>query len=277
MEEVDTGACTLFIHEVQAYYAQQGRRTLPWRRTKNAYRILVSEVMLQQTQVDRVIPKYNEFLKKFPSVRALADAPFKEVVGAWQGLGYNRRALFLHKASTYFLLEHNGVIPQSRDELECAPGIGPYTAGAVRAFAFNAPEVFIETNIRTAFIHFFFATEESVSDAQLMPLIAYCVAHVPNPREWYWALMDYGSYLKKTGVNPSRKSAHYVVQKKFKGSVRELRGKILKVLLHASEPLTVRKLEVRAHISDDRIEAVLTALCAEGLLTKHKKGTYSIT
>lgn len=204
-----------------AHYKSHGRHHLPWRKTHDPYKILVSEVMLQQTQVDRVVPKYNAFIKAFPSARALAKAPLTKVLRLWSGLGYNRRAKYLHQAAKVF---KTGV------ELEELPGVGPYTARAVRVFAFNKPEVLIETNIRAVFLHHLFPKATKVPDAKLLPLIAKVLDH-KNPHMWYAALMDYGSYLKQKYPNPSRRSKHHAQQKAFKGSDREVRGAILRAHL----------------------------------------------
>jgi A/G-specific adenine glycosylase len=192
---------------------------------------VVSEIMLQQTQAPRVIKKFESFMKRFPDWNSLAKAPTIEVLKEWQGLGYNRRALNLQRLAQSI----NGKLPNTYEELLELPGIGPNTAGSVLAFAFNIPHPFIETNIRTVFIHFFFKNSRGkVHDKKLMPLIEEALRdkrNQKNPREWYYALMDYGCYLKQTEINPSRKSKHHVKQSKFKGSNRELRSHILKLIL----------------------------------------------
>lgn len=237
-----------FKKVIRDYYCAHGRYTLPWRQTRDPYKILVSEVMLQQTQVDRVIPYYKRFLQKFSTVRALARAPLADVLKVWQGLGYNRRAKYLHEAAKLW-----GTVP-----LEELPGVGPYTAKAVRVFAFNKPEVLIETNIRAVYIHHFFPRKKKVSDKELLRLIEATLDR-KNPREWYAALMDYGSYLKQRFPNPSRRSVHHVRQKKFKGSDRQIRGAILKAHLKGE---SVSKLK----FDKARIKKQLTALRAEGLI-----------
>lgn len=168
--------------------------------------------MLQQTQVDRVIPKYAQFLKTFPNWNALARAPQKKVLRAWQGLGYNRRALFVRRAAQTVVQKYGGALPRDFSALASLPGVGPYTAGALLAFIWNEPMVFIETNIRAVFLHHFFPQKagrlpaQKITDAELLPLITETL-DLKNPRVWYWALMDYGAYLKKTLPNPrDRKS-----------------------------------------------------------------------
>jgi len=217
-----------FQAQIWAFYRHSGRHNLPWRKTKNPYKILISEVMLQQTQVARVLEKYPEFLEKFSTVEALAVAPLSDVLRVWQGMGYNRRALALKRMAEKIVNEYKGKIPRERLSLESLPGVGHYTAGAVRAFAFNEPEIFIETNIRRIFIHHFFGNKEGISDQEILPLVE-ATLYMKNPSEWYWALMDYGSHLPKiTKTNSNIQSKHYTKQRIFKGSLRELRGKIVR-------------------------------------------------
>lgn len=258
---------------VYSYYKTHGRHSLPWRKTVNPYKILVSEVMLQQTQADRVALKFRSFIKKFPTVRALAKAPLREVLLSWQGLGYNRRALYLKKMAEAVTKKYKGKIPSSLLELETLPGIGPYTARAVRAFALNEPEVFIETNIRTVYLHHFFADKDKVRDELLIPLIKKTLDQ-KNPREWYSALMDYGSHLKKTVPNPSRRSHAHVKQSAFKGSVREVRGKILALVMREGAVSLSKVKKELAVLGKDKITRALSALIREGLISQ--KGT-SIT
>lgn len=233
------------INAVRSHYAAQGRAHLPWRKTRNPYRILVSEVMLQQTQVDRVIPKYALFLKTFPTVESLAKAPLLKVLSVWSGLGYNRRAKMLHEAAKA-IQRQGGVFPQTVEDLEDLPGIGPYTARAVSIFAFNTPQVCIETNIRTVFTHFYFPKKKIVSDKEILPRIEHDLAHSGmEPREFYAALMDYGSYLKKQGVRINNKNAQYTKQSKFEGSARQKRAAKLRALLEAGA--SDRELEALLH------------------------------
>ncbi len=214
---------------VLGHYREHGR-DLPWRRTRDPYSILVSEMMLQQTQVSRVLPKYDEFLSLFPDPRTLAEAPLSAVLAAWQGLGYNRRALALHRAARAVMSQHRGRIPSSVTELRRLPGIGPATAAAVCVFAYDDPLVFIETNIRSAFLHHFFRESPAVPDADILPLIEATLDR-ENPRDWYYALMDYGAWVKKTQPNPSRRSKHHTKQTSFQGSRRQLRAQVLRLLL----------------------------------------------
>ena len=244
---------------------QKGRelyRDMPWRDTTAPYYVLVSELMLQQTQVDRVIPKFELFMTMFPTITDLANAPLADVLTAWSGLGYNRRAKFLHEAAKKVVIEHGGSIPGTYEGLVSLPGIGPNTAGAIVAYSFNQPIVYIETNVRTVYFHHFFEDQATVTDTELRELAAQTM-DAEHPREWYWALMDYGSYLKKQGVGRINKSSHYKKQAPLKGSLREIRGLILKSLAvsDATED------ELRTSLPDDeRFATALAALLSEGMV-----------
>jgi A/G-specific adenine glycosylase len=223
-----------FCATVRDHYRMHGR-DLPWRRTTDPYLILVSEIMLQQTQVPRVAGKYELFARLFPDIRALAGAPGADVLRAWQGLGYNRRALNLHRSAGLIVAEHGGCVPSTFSELRRLPGVGSATAAAICAFAFGVPVPFLETNIRSAYIHHFFQECSRVSDMDLLPLVEATLDR-ENPREWYFALMDYGSWLKRTYTNPSRRSRHETAQSPFTGSHRQLRAQILRAfLIYAAE------------------------------------------
>ena len=231
-------------------------RDLPWRRTYDPYAIWISEVMLQQTQVSRVDGRWRKWLERFPTVDALAAAAPSDVLEEWQGLGYNRRALSVHRAAQA-ISEAGGVFPQDPKELVKLPGIGPATAAGIRAFAFNLHGVYLETNVRTVFLHELYPQAEGVPDSELVPLVELtCPASVEDavdavaagadaavntaaetdeteltPRSWYYALLDYGAYLKKTIPNPSRRSKSHVKQSRFEGSHRQKRAELLRVLL----------------------------------------------
>lgn len=251
--------------EVLGYYRAHGRHDLPWRKTKDPYKIMVSEIMLQQTQVSRVIEKYKEFLKAFPTVQILSKAPLADVLKIWSGLGYNRRAKFLHGAAKKVMKEYKGRMPKIAEELEQLPGIGPYTARAIAAFAYNTPSVFIETNIRTVFIHHFFPHTLKVNDRQLLVYIEEA-AKGQDAREWYAALMDYGSFLKQTIGNASRKSAHHVKQKAFKGSMREARGLVLKAINNGR--LTKLAIIAETKLEFVRVEDALEGLQKDGMIVR---------
>jgi A/G-specific adenine glycosylase len=260
---VTTHELQLFKNGVWQYYAEN-KRSFPWRDTYNPYFITVSEIMLQQTQTDRVLPKYEAFIHTFPTVEALAVASLSDVLAQWQGLGYNRRGMFLKKLGEDVVSRFHGLFPHTIADLDSLPGIGYATACAIAAYAYQQPTVFIETNIRTVFIHHFFAESEPVTDAQIMPLVERAVDH-DNPREWYYALMDYGVYLKKMHANPSRKSAHYTKQSKFTGSDRQLRGKLLRYMLKNKE---VDRDTLYADFASEhlRIDRVLSGMVKDGML-----------
>ena len=249
------------------------RCEFPWRQTADPYRIFVSEIMLQQTQTDRVLPKYEEFVAAFPDFASVADAPQKEILQAWQGLGYNRRALALKKSAEIVERDYRGLLPASADKLLALPGVGKYTAAAVLAFAFNQPVVFIETNIRAAFIHHFFADRSDVRDAEIVPLVEQTVDR-SNPREWYYALMDYGVVLKKTHRGVGRRSAHYQRQSRFAGSNRQLRGRVLKLLL-GRPGVTARALARELCADAERLRKVLDEMKAEGFV-EGTRGRYRV-
>lgn len=241
-------------------YYHDHRRAMPWREDTNPYWVVVSEVMLQQTQVSRVLEKFPQFIKKFRSFKELAEAPPAEVIIAWQGLGYNRRALNLQKLAQTI----GDKLPSEPEELIKLPGIGPGTAGSIAAFAYDAPVVFIETNIRRVFIHHFFEGQEGINDKQLLPLVKEAL-DTEHPREWYYALMDYGTHLAKTVPNPNRRSKHHVVQSKFEGSDRQIRGAVLRALVN--ENLSIEELAEQAQCSDlGRLRSVLRGLLQDGLI-----------
>lgn len=257
-----------FQRIVRGYYANSGRHDLPWRLpgpdgTFDPYSILVSEVMLQQTQVSRVIPKFQGFIAQFPTARILAEASLGEVLIAWSGLGYNRRAKFLWQAAGRIMYHFGGIVPQSHQDLVTLPGIGSNTAGATIAYAFNKPVVYIETNIRTVFIHHFYKDQASIPDTHILELVK---ATLPKTdvRAWYWALMDYGTHLKQTVGNASQRSKVYAKQSAFHGSRRQIRGKIIKLLTTGA----YTKAQLVQEIGDERVPAILEDLSREGLVTK---------
>jgi A/G-specific adenine glycosylase len=240
---------------------KQNKRSLPWRRTRDPYKILVSEVMLQQTQSYRVEPKYKAFISRFPTIGSLAQASSADVLREWQGLGYNRRALYLKKCAEQLVGRFNGKFPKDLDKLLSLPGIGLATAGDMLAFAWNIPTVFIETNIRTVFIHFFFKDVDKVSDKEILPLVEKTLDR-QNPREWYWALFDYGVMLKKKRVSNS-KSAHYTKQTKFIGSFRQKRAQAVRLLLE--KPRTAQELAKNMGIEEAVVAKIMESLIKDGL------------
>ena len=244
---------------------------MPWREPRpdgsfDAYRILVSELMLQQTQVPRVIPKFISFLNDFPSLHALAAAPLAEVLRAWSGLGYNRRAKYLHEAAKTLQAAPE---PWTYEQLVACKGIGPNTAKAVLVYAYDQPEIFIETNVRTVFIHYFFQERQTVSDAEILAVHERTLDR-ELPRACYWALMDIGAYIKSAEGNASKKSTAYKKQTPFAGSLRQVRGRILKLLADGI-PKTAEQL---GRQEDKRTEAVLETLKNEGLIHKKRRKYY---
>jgi A/G-specific adenine glycosylase len=210
-------------------------RDHPWRNTRDPYAVLLSEVMLQQTQVPRVVPKWEAWLDEFPTLDALAAAPLEPVLRAWQGLGYNRRAIALKRTAEEVVERFGGELPSDEAALRSLPGIGPATASGVRAFAFELPGVYLETNVRAVFLHELFADCDGVTDRELTPLIAAAVQEAArqgvSPRVWYYALLDYGAQLKRELPNPSRRSAHHARQSRFEGSRRQKRAWLLRAVM----------------------------------------------
>jgi A/G-specific adenine glycosylase len=248
-------------------------RILPWRFESDPYKVFVSEIMLQQTPVERVQGKYERFLSRFPDVATLSHASLESILAEWRGLGYNRRGLYLKQAAMQMEAGFGGTVPSSIEDLTTLPGVGYGTACAVMAFAYNDPVVFLETNIRTVFIHFFFKDSESVRDSSLLPLVEAALDR-NNPRNWYYALMDYGSMLKREGVKEHRKSTAYRKQSPFEGSDRQIRGGILKALGETGV-LSRQDLLYRLSVPEERINRNLASLSKEGFLCE-QNGVYSI-
>jgi A/G-specific adenine glycosylase len=253
---------------VYDHYQRNGR-ALPWRKTRDPYKILLSELMLQQTQVARVIEKYKQFLRQFPAIEAVARAPLRAILETWQGLGCNRRAVALKRLADIIVDDYGGSIPPDIEALKALPGVGAATAGAVCAFAFNKPAVFVETNIRSVFIHHFFHDRDGVKDSEILPLVSQTL-DAKRPRQWYYALMDYGVALKEQHPNPSRRSAHYTKQSPFEGSLRQVRGMILRALV--KDPgITEAALVKEINRDVDRVGKCLQQLCKEGFILKKGK------
>ncbi len=259
-----------FKNTVMEYYGEYGRHDLPWRKQQSPYHVTVSEMMLQQTQVDRVIPFFNNWMKQFPNWKRLAEAEQSDVLRAWKGLGYNSRALRLHKLAKLVTKEYAGRLPSDYDTLLKLPGVGPYTAGAIRAFAFNKYTPLIETNIRRIFIHHFFEGKPNISDTEIFEIIN-DIGEIENPRVWYAALMDYGSTLPKIiKYNPNTQSKHYSKQKKFDGSDRQIRGKILEMLLETKK-VSKAKAFKKIGNEEERYQKIVDQLEKENFLKQTKK------
>ncbi len=247
------------------------RRDLPWRNTKDPYKILISEIMLQQTQSARVIPKYKEFLKEFPSLTILARAGNIRLLKIWAGLGYWRRALYVRETARILrnLVSKNSEtkFPSNPEILETFPGIGHYTARAIACFAFQNTEAFLDTNIRRVYLHFFFPKRKNVSDKEILP-IAQKAVWKKNPREWHYALFDYGAtVLKDKKIN--KQSKHYKKQSKFEGSFRSFRTKVVKFLLERKgNKATQETLETLLENSPYPAKKIISSLLKDKLIKK---------
>jgi len=261
-----------FRSTVWKYYIDH-KRPMPWREDTRPYYVLVSEVMLQQTQVARVLDKFKTFINRFPDFESLAEASLAEVLQEWVGLGYNRRARYLKLCADVVVADYGGNLPSSVAELVALPGIGYATASAIMNYAFNMPVPYIETNVRTVFFHHFFQDKNSVSDKELLTVVVQCHDH-ENPREWCWALMDYGTHLKRDVGTLLKKSKHYSKQSKFEGSKRQKRGEIVRQLLQA--PATVSYLSRCCDANDEEVCVLLMKMQEEGLV-QEKEGLYYLS
>lgn len=262
-----------FQNIIYSYFNQYGR-DFPFRNEINPYNVVISEIMLQQTQTNRVVEKFQQFIQKFPDFQSLANAPLNEVLKVWQGLGYNRRAVALKKIAERVVNEFDGILPADIDILKSFPQIGHNTASSIVAFAFNMPTFFIEVNIRRVYIYYFFPGKSSIKDSAIV-LIVRKTLDSSNVRKWYYALTDYGVMLKKTHPELNKRSAHYRKQAKFKGSNREVRGKILKLLI-ASSSLTEVEIFKELKINSKKLKEILNLLIKEGFIKQEKQG-FSIT
>ncbi|MDX9956934.1 MAG: helix-turn-helix domain-containing protein [Spirochaetia bacterium] len=244
---------------------QHNQRSFAWRETRDPWHILVSEVMLQQTQTHRVAPKYDAWFTQFPDLASLAEAPLSAVYEAWKGLGYNNRAMRLRNSARICLELYGGQVPQDEAALLALPGIGRYTARAVRCFSWNHTDAFLETNIRSALIFHFFPDPQLLVKDQALEPVAAAVLDRSDPRTWHYAMMDYGAWLKKVTANPSRRSTAHAKQPAFEGSPRQARGAVLRALAEAGAG-TVQELADKAGLAYPRAQAAVAALAAEGLV-----------
>ena len=277
------------IQEIQQtilqWYKKNGRQ-LPWRQTTDLYRILVSEMMLQQTQVDRVIPKYYAFLEQFPTVSSLADAQTAEVLKMWSGLGYNRRALYLQKCAQTIKYKHNGKFPETTEELLAIPGLGKYTAAAVQSFANNKDVVVIDVNVERIFKRIFYGKIEAAE------AIAWHILPTNESRNWHNALMDIGALFcaaknPKCALCPAKACCAAANNKErieatwkkrkvvpFKNSDRIVRGTILKLLTtkNGQEQDQIYKQLIEQDIKreKEKFEEIIVQLEKDGLIKKEK-------
>ena len=267
------------LEEFSATVWERGRelyRDLPWRDTHDPYAILLSEVMLQQTQVSRVMGRWEQWLETFPTIADLASAPLPPVLELWQGMGYNRRALNLKRCAEEVVAMHDGVVPSDKKALLALPGIGPSTAAGVRIFAFRQPDMYLETNVRAVFIHELFPGRESVADKELVSLVEATCPQDARVRAWYYALLDYGAYLKKTMPNPTRRSKHYTRQSKFEGSHRQKRAYLLRRVIDdalstedlARDLAQSERASGRQEPSVEEVRAILDELEREGFVMR---------
>ena len=255
------------------YFKQYGRN-FPFRNVINPYYVLISEIMLQQTQTNRVSQKFLEFIKKYPDFYSLANASNENILKIWQGLGYNRRALALKIIAKKVIEEYNDILPDSIDVLKTFPQIGNNTASSIVTFAYNKPTYFIETNIRRVYIYFFFPNKLKIDDKDIMEILKNTI-DINNPRKWYYALMDYGVMLKKSHPELHKRSKHYKKQSKFKGSNRQIRGLIIKRLLEEKKMIKEELIKILG-FSEKRTINIIKQLEDEGfLIIKDKEITIS--
>lgn len=253
-----------FRELVWRHYAEHGRHDLPWRQTSDPYVVLVSEVMLQQTQVPRVLPRYEAWMAEFPTLDSLAAAPLESVLRAWQGLGYHRRAVALKRAAEIVSERFGGELPRDTATLEQLPGVGPATAAGIMAFAYGEPALYLETNVRAVFLHEFFGDRDGVPDREIRPLVE-ATLDSDDPRGWYYALLDYGWWLKRTQPNPTRRSRHYAKQSAFEGSWRQKRARALRAVI-AVPGVAADTVAAELAISPGEVSDLLAELESEGFL-----------
>jgi A/G-specific adenine glycosylase len=261
---------------LEAWYASR-RNAYPWRGTRDPYRVLVSEVMLQQTQAPRVVPAYRAFLRRFPTVRALAAAPRAEVVRAWAGLGYNRRAVALSEAARSIVRDHRGRVPTDLEALRRLPGIGPYTAAAIASIAFGQPIPAIDTNLRRVVARV--RLGEDGAGALDIDEAARRWIDRTDPGSWNQALMDVGREhcrpVPKCGACPLARTCAFRrggrapaaarrSQQAFEGSSRQLRGAIIRRLREG--PSSISSLARVAGCSEGRVGHAIEALVRDGLI-----------
>lgn len=252
-----------FQQRILDFYHKNGRE-LPWRKTTDRYRIWISETMLQQTQVDRVIPKYNKWIERFPDASALAAAPLSEVLELWQGLGYNNRAKRLWDAAKITVEQSDGKVPSTPQELIILPGIGPYMARSILIFADNLNLAAVDTNIRRILIHEF-DLPETISDKELQQIADSCVPK-GRSRDWHNALMDYGAMVltaRKSGIKPK------TTQSKFEGSTRWYRSQILKRVLKEKE-VSIQDIKDEHKDCPHDLDKIISSLEKDGVITLTK-------
>lgn len=238
------------------------KRDFPWRETQDPYRVMVAEFMLQQTQAERVVPKYIEFLKAFPSMESLAGARKRDVLKHWLGLGYNRRALWLQEACERIL--SLGEFPRSHEELRQFRGIGSYTSRSILIFAFNVDLAAVDTNVRRVLIHEGFVTPDLGERALLR--VAELLVPKGRSRDWHNALMDYGAMevtSRTTGIRAKNR------QLRFKGSVREVRGRLLRSVVKQGV-VEVDHISKEWNVPREVLDKAIRGLLNEGILLEEE-------
>lgn len=262
-----------FVQFILGFYKQYGR-TFAWRQTSDAYRILLSEVMLQQTQTTRVQPKYTLFLSIWPDFEALAKTSLDELLFHWKGLGYNRRALNLLK-SARATEAWNWTIPNDRTIIASLPGVGKATTAALLSFCYNERAIYLETNIRRVLLHCFYPESMGIADKELELLLAKLCDEVDDYKTWYYALMDYGVLLKTLVPNANVRSAHYSKQGKFENSNRQIRGQLIHLLSDTGPKQAEVILQLLSRFEEERVMDCLDQLKAEGFVQETEQ-VYSI-
>lgn len=271
---------TTFTTNLLSWYSVH-KRDLPWRKTTDPYKIMISEFMSQQTQISRVVPKYHAFLDTFPGITDLANGKLSDVIALWSGLGYNRRAKFLFESAKYVVFDLDGDFPKTPESLVELPGFGPYTAGAVCAFAFNYPSLVVDANVKNVFNRIFGLTEKEIPSA-----VKKCLPK-DNARDFYNALMDLGSKYFSRGATfdseyPFKKfcktyngksvpSLKKVKQKTFVGSNRFYRGQIMKMLVDTKELLIA---DLQSFDESEKYLIAKNQLLSEGLILEDSKRIY---
>ena len=275
-------AAAKVIDALLSWYRVHGRHELPWRKTRDPYRVLVSELMLQQTQVRRVIPKYEAFIARFPTMADLAAADRRDLLLLWQGLGYNSRAVRLHALAK--AVRASGAMPDTIEELRSLPGIGPYTAGAVMIFAYDTPAASVDVNVSRVLSRIFVQPDTTPRPDELQDLASTLITMSGKPHNWQSALMDFGSGVctareprcvgcplrtvcKTRGIRPQEQQQEK--QPAFYGSSRWWRGQILKHLLQGQSNTTglLDAIKDDANADDaQRFEAALRTMAKEGLI-----------
>jgi len=249
----------VFRRKIFDFYGDN-RRSFPWRETRDRYAVMVSEIMLQQTQAERVVSKFTAWMDRFPDVAVLASAPLRDVLALWSGLGYNSRGQRLQSSARMVTERFGGVVPAAPAQLKTLPGIGDYTCRSIPVFADNLDVAAVDTNIRRIIIHEFALPEETskrsiqIAAEQLLP--------PGRSRDWHNALMDYGSLFltsRATGIRSLTK------QSKFRGSKRWYRGRLLKELV-ASEQLLLEEIGERYSDCPWGIREIIDALVRDGLV-----------